>query len=128
MDRFKSPKIETDKDMLRVMSYIDLNQVRAGKVAHPKDNEWSSYGYYAYGKEDPLITPAPSYLALGDTPQQRQEAYREMVEDVSNNDEDMNISHTYFIGNPDWVIMKYQELKKAKDELRQTRTRQPDYG
>lgn len=111
MDRFKSPKIESDEYMLRATIYVDLNQYRAGKVDHPKNNTWSSYGYYAYGKHDPLITPSPSYLALGNNNFERQNAYRNMVEEVVNNAEAMNISRTYFIGNPDWVIAKYQELR-----------------
>jgi putative transposase len=113
MDRFKSPRIENDSHMLTVMTYIDLNPYRAGKVKHPRDNEWSSFFYYAYGKEDNLITPAPSYLVLGETDATRQKAYREMVVALIKQPRDMNISHTYFIGNPDWVIAKYRELKSV---------------
>lgn len=110
MDRFKSPKIESDEYMLNAMAYADLNQYRAGKVKHPKQSKWSSYRYYAYGEPDPLITPSPSYEALGDAPEARQKAYREMVEALMNHPTEINISHTYFIGNPDWVIGKYKEL------------------
>ena len=111
MDRFKSPKIESDEYMLRAMSYVDLNQYRAGKVKHPRNNTWSSYAYYAYGKHDPLVTPSPSYLALGNTNYDRQVTYRNMVENLIDNQVDLNISRTYFIGNPDWVIAKYNELR-----------------
>lgn len=111
MGRFKSPKIESDEHMLNAMVYSNLNHYRAGKVKHPKDNKWSSYSYYAYGKEDPLITPSPSYEGLGSTPEARQEAYRNMVEALLEHPVELNISHTYFIGNPDWVIAKYKELK-----------------
>jgi putative transposase len=110
MDRFKSPVIDSDEYMLTAMGYGDLNQHRAGKVAHPRDNEWSSYRHYAYGEEDPLITPSPSYLALGNTPEERQREYRAIVEALVEHRRLMNISHTYFIGDPDWVIKKYQEL------------------
>jgi putative transposase len=116
MDRFKSPRIESDDHMLRATGYVDLNQVRAGKVKHPRQNKWSSYMYYAYGRPDPLITPSPSYLALGPTDEVRQEVYRGMVEALIAHPIKMNISHTYFIGNPDWVITKYQELKAALKE------------
>jgi len=110
MDRFKSPLIESDEHMLTVMAYVDLNQHRAKKVAHPRKNEWSSYQYYAYGKADPLITPSPSYLALGRNPQERQREYRAIVDSLMEHRRLMNISHTYFIGNPDWVLKKYREL------------------
>ena len=110
MDRFKSPLIETDEHMLTAMAYIDLNPHRAGKVSHPRKNDWSSYGYYAYGKDDPLITPSPSYLALSRDPLERRSEYRAIVASLMEHRKQMNISHTYFIGNPDWVIKKYREL------------------
>ena len=110
MDRFKSPMIESDEHMLTVMAYVDLNQHRVGKVSHPRKNDWSSYQYYAYGKEDPLLTPSPSYLALGNSPLERQHRYRAMVESLIKHRRTMNISRTSFIGNPDWVIAKYRQL------------------
>ena len=113
MDRFKSPRIENDSHLLTVMTYIDLNQHRAGKVKHPRDNEWSSFAYYAYGRDDDLITPAPSYLALGSTEIARRSVYREMVESLIKKPSSMNISDTYFIGDPNWVIARYGELKKT---------------
>ncbi len=110
MDRFKSPLVESDEHMLCVMAYGNLNQHRAGKVDHPRKNDWSSYRYYAYGEKDELITPAPSYLALGRTPQERQREYRGIVAALMEQRRLMNISHTYYIGNPDWVIERYREL------------------
>src|SRR3990167_8208079 len=82
MDRFKSPRIQTDTDLLKVMFYIDLNPKRARMVPHPQDYSWSSFHYYAYGKENPLLTPAPSYLKLALTPQERQKVYLAMVEEI----------------------------------------------
>lgn len=112
MDRFRSPTIKNDKHLLTVMVYIDLNSYRAGKIKHPKNYKWSSYAYYAEGKADPLITPAPSYLTLGDTPQERQSEYRIMVEELMKEPKKINASYTYFIGDPDWVLQKYRELKE----------------
>lgn len=44
MDRFKSVLVE-DGEALRTMAlYIDLNPVRAGIVADPKDYRWTGYG------------------------------------------------------------------------------------
>ncbi len=44
MDRFKSVLVE-DGEALRTMAlYIDLNPVRAGLVADPKDYRWTGYG------------------------------------------------------------------------------------
>ena len=76
MDRFKSPVIQTDESLLHVMHYHDLNSYRAKKVRHPKEYKWSSYPYYTYGRKDPLLTPAPSYLGVEDTDKRRQEMER----------------------------------------------------
>ncbi|MFA4874014.1 MAG: transposase [bacterium] len=122
MDRFKSPLIESDEHMLTAMAYIDLNQHRVKKVTHPCRNDWSSYQYYAYGKADKLITPSPSYLALGRSPLERQREYRAIVAALIENRRLMNISYTHFIGDPGWVIKKYRELcerlgRKASDAM-----------
>ncbi len=114
MDRFKSPVIQTDEDLLRVMIYIDLNPVRAKMVNHPRKYGWTSYHYYAHGEEDPLIDPAPSYLALGNSPKERQLNYCKMVEGVliSEGLLKKNYSTVAFIGDPKWVKEKYDKLKK----------------
>ncbi len=110
MDRFKSPRIKSDEHMLTAMAYVDLNSHRAKKVKHPRKYRWSSYAYYAHGKPDKLITPSPSYLALGRTAAQRQQEYRGIVEAMMFQRRRMNISHTPFIGDPDWVLAQYREL------------------
>lgn len=123
MDRFKSPRIEDDTYMLRAMTYGDLNGVRCGRDKEPEDAEWSSYGYYAYGENDPLITPAPSYLTLGETPEERQKAYREMVRALIHQDR-INISNTCFIGNPDWVKQQYEIMMDEMKALTMQRNSQ----
>ena len=109
MDRFKSPRIQDDTYMLRAMTYSDLNGVRCGRDSCPEDAKWSSYAYYAHGKEDPLITPAPSYISLGKTDDERRIAYRDMVRELMKQDK-INISNTCFIGDPDWVKKQYECL------------------
>lgn len=118
MDRFKSPRIQTEADHLKVMFYNDLNPKRARAVIHPKDYKSSSFRYYAYGIKDPLITPAPCYLALGNTPEERQKIYLKMVEEILKNDwkEKKPYSSTCFIGNPDWVRRKNAELKRIRQQ------------
>lgn len=123
MDRFKSPRIEDDGYMLRAMIYSDLNGVRCGRDKLPDDARWSSYAYYAYGKEDPLITPAPSYLALADTTEGRQEAYRNMVHGLILQDR-INISNVCFIGNPDWVAEQYSKMERARKSIIERRSEQ----
>jgi len=116
MDRFKSPRIQTDTDLFKVMHYNDLNPKRANMVTHPKDYRWSSFHYYAYGKPDPLITPAPCYMELAPSAKERQAAYLQMVEEILKCDwkDKKPYSSAPFIGNPQWVIEKTKELKQLR--------------
>jgi putative transposase len=75
--RFRSSVIDNDRYLLACCRYIDLNPVRAGIVAGPESYEWSSYGRLAHGMNDMLVTPHPSYLALGSTDQTRELVYRD---------------------------------------------------
>jgi putative transposase len=114
MDRFKSPRIETNADLLKVMFYVDLNPKRARMVVHPNKYRWSSFHFYAYGRNDPLVTMAPSYTELAATAKARQKAYLAMVEDILKNDwkEKRPYSSIPFIGNPDWVKEKSRGLRE----------------
>ena len=51
--RYRATVIDTENYFLRLMRYIDLNPVRAGMVAHPRDYAWSSHRKYAYGEGGP---------------------------------------------------------------------------
>ncbi|MBL7685740.1 MAG: transposase [Deltaproteobacteria bacterium] len=124
MDRFKSPRIETDRHLLEVMIYVDLNPFRAKKVKHPKYYQYTSYGFYAYGKKDPLIDPPDIYLSLGNSAQMRQKAYREIVFAVMKKDRNRkrNFSKVYFIGNPEWVIQQKERLQQLnKNQKKKSR-------
>ncbi len=49
-ERFQSELVEDGHAARRVAAYIDLNPVRAGLVADPKDWRWSGYGEAVAGK------------------------------------------------------------------------------
>lgn len=74
--RYKDCLVESDRYLLACQRYIELNPVRAGIAASPGDWHWSSYAANAWGKADPLLSPHPTYLALGADPGRRFEAYR----------------------------------------------------
>ena len=116
MDRFKSPVIQTGESLVHVMIYGDLNAPRAGKVAHPKDYKWCSYRYYAYGEDDPLITPCPGFLELAHKLEDSQKRYREMVDFIIEEEglKKKNYSDTLYIGDPDWVKVRYEKINKIK--------------
>jgi putative transposase len=79
-DRYKSILISKDEYLLACGSYIELNPVRAGMVKAPGDYRWSSYCFYAFGKEDHLIDEQPVYRDLWADETERGIRYQEFVQ------------------------------------------------
>ncbi|MDP3833619.1 MAG: transposase [Hydrogenophaga sp.] len=77
--RYRSTLIQTERYLLACMVYMDLNPVRAGMVADPKNHPWSSHRHHIGQTQDRRITPHPLYWSLGNTPFAREAAYTEMV-------------------------------------------------
>lgn len=123
-DRFVSPQIQNESQLHKVMTYIDLNPVRAKIVTHPRNYHFCSYHYYAFGKPDPLIDPCPSYEEFGSTPDERQRCYRQMVETILDDESGlkrMTYSQTCFIGDPSWVKKRFEAITMHQQRLRTTR-------
>jgi len=76
--RFKSSLIQSERYLLEVYRYIELNPVRANMVIDAGEYSWSSYQCNGLGKTSELLTPHPEYLALGATKKKRQENYRDL--------------------------------------------------
>ncbi|OIO47204.1 MAG: hypothetical protein AUJ31_00235 [Parcubacteria group bacterium CG1_02_39_15] len=87
--RYKNSIIDKDNYFIWCGLYIELNPLRAALVAKPEDWQFSSYNFYIFGKAHPLIEKVIDidpyyYQGLGDTPERRQEKYRQYVNDVIN--------------------------------------------
>lgn len=76
--RFKSSLIQSERYLLELYRYIELNPVRAGMVDEPSKYSWSSYGCNALGVETELQTPHELYFALGKVQNERLENYRQL--------------------------------------------------
>ena len=74
--RYRAAPIDSEAYFLGCCRYIELNPVRAGMVAHPRDYLWSSYRAHMHGAADALVSDHPVYRALGRGPEARQKAYR----------------------------------------------------
>jgi putative transposase len=77
--RYRATVVDAESYLFECMRYIELNPVRAGMVAHPREFVWSSYRANGEGKSDPLVTPHSEYRRLGAGESERQKAYRELV-------------------------------------------------
>jgi putative transposase len=78
--RYRSTVVQTDRYLLACMRYIDLNPVRAGLVEEASAYRWSSCGHYFGLRVDPVVDEHMVYWALGNTPFERQLAYRKLFE------------------------------------------------
>ena len=79
--RFKSRVIDREIDLLECGRFVELNPIRAGLVHSLSDYAWSSYPVYAEGAANPLLSRHPLYEALGASPAERQERYRQFIHD-----------------------------------------------
>jgi putative transposase len=82
--RFRSSLVQTEAYVLACYRYIELNPVRAGMVAHPRDYQWSSYLSNSEGLRSGIIDSHPEYLRLGANESDRRSAYRGLFEEQLN--------------------------------------------
>jgi putative transposase len=78
--RYRAAPIDSEAYFLACSRYIELNPVRAGMVAHPRDYRWSSYRAHADGVSDSLVVDHPLYLRLGSNPSDCQRTYAALFE------------------------------------------------
>jgi len=79
--RFRSSLVEADRYLLACQRYIESNPLRAGMVEAVADWPWSSHRHHVGLAVDPLVRPHPTVWALGNTPFERESAYRRLFED-----------------------------------------------
>jgi len=75
-DRFKASLVQSERYLLELYRYIELNPVRADMVDDPAEYSWSSYACNGLGIKTELQTPHSEYLSLGKTKEKRLENYR----------------------------------------------------
>jgi putative transposase len=78
--RYKASLVSTVEYMGVCSRYIELNPVRAGMVAHPRDYPWSSYRRNAEVASDPIVFEHETYMALSHNPETRRRRYRELFQ------------------------------------------------
>jgi len=77
--RFRAGLIEGERHLLACMRYIELNPVRAGLCMEPAQWPWSSAAHHLGLVRSSLITEHELYWSLGNTPFEREHAYREFT-------------------------------------------------
>jgi len=77
--RYRATVVDSERYLLTLMRYIELNPVRAGMVAVPQDYPWSSYRRNALGEGGPnadWLSSHAEYSSLGRDDADRQKAYQ----------------------------------------------------
>jgi len=78
--RYRAAILEPDSAFLSALQFVETQPVRAGLVAAAEDYRWSSFRHHAGFASDPTLKDHPLYWALGNTPFERQVAYRAAVQ------------------------------------------------
>lgn len=78
--RYRATVIDPAQYLLLCSRYMELEPTRAGLASNPADYPWSSCAHHVGAKSDPLITDHAGYWALGNTPFDRELAYRNLLE------------------------------------------------
>jgi putative transposase len=78
--RYRATVVEADRYLLACMRYIEMNPVRAGLTGEPKEFAWSSHRHHIGLEPDASITDHAVYWELGNTPFERQVAYRRLFD------------------------------------------------
>jgi putative transposase len=77
--RFKASPIQRDEYMLSCIRYVEMNPVRAGMVAGPRQYRWSSYRERMGLEDVARIDYDKTYQGLAENNDKRREKYRDYV-------------------------------------------------
>jgi putative transposase len=98
--RFRAGLIEGERHLLACMRYIELNPVRAGLCTDAAHWPWSSVAHHLGQGRNALITEHEMYWSLGNTPFEREHAYREFLEQGVPSSEQADFTDAVLRGRP----------------------------
>ncbi|MDP3677667.1 MAG: transposase [Methylotenera sp.] len=102
--RYRATVVDSERYLLTVMRYIELNPVRAGMCLHPSEYPWSSYAFNALGMiglNTEWLQPHAEYLRLGVSLTERQMDYQALFNSEIAKDDLMNIRESTHKG---WAL------------------------
>lgn len=115
--RFRSSLIETDRYLIACQRYIETNPVRAGMVEAVADWTWSSHRHNVGLRLDPLVKAHPTIWALGNTPFERESAYRRLF-DESMLESELNWLRQRLMGGKPAASTDFQRSLEASHGLK----------
>ncbi len=113
--RFKSPVVQDDEHLLRVLRYIEANPVKAGMVDRAGDYAWSSFAAHGLGEPNDLLDPAEAYQQMTGDTKIRQRKWSRYVHCQPDEDESRAIGQSIATGLPygseGWINALGRKLK-----------------
>jgi len=80
--RFRAAPMEADAYLLACMRFIELNPARTGGwLAEPGEYRWSSAAHHLGRRRDPLVLDHALFWGVGNTPFEREAAWRSWLAD-----------------------------------------------
>lgn len=77
--RYRAAVVEPEEHFLGALHFVEIQPVRAGVTSSAESYRWSSYRHHAGVATDPSLQDHAHYWILGNTPFERQAAYRAVV-------------------------------------------------
>ncbi|WP_374567246.1 transposase [Ideonella sp.] len=111
--RYRAHVVGGADNVLRCMRFIELNPHRAGLASGLLEGGWSSLPHHLGALRDPLITEPAAYWNLGNTPFEREAAYREWLEQGVGSLEAQRIVSALVSGRPLGDAAFVAELEKT---------------
>ncbi len=130
--RFKSCLVDSNRHLLTVCRYIELNPVRAAMVELPEHYPWSSVHANLALLQDPIATPHEAFLAMAPDRLQRAEAYSAWLR-AGVSDEELagirkHIKQERALGSPRFQAMAEKTLGRSVIVRQQERPRSKQKG
>ena len=79
--RFRATVVQSGAWLLEVLLFIDGHALRAGQAASADEAQHSSAGHHLGQRREAWLSPAAAYWQLGNTPFEREAAYRQQLAD-----------------------------------------------
>lgn len=78
--RYRAAIVEPDAHFLDALQFVETQPLRDGLAQSAEDFRWTSFRHHAGFAADPALQDHALYWALGNTPFERQAAYRTIVQ------------------------------------------------
>lgn len=98
--RYRAHVVGAADEVLRCMRFIESNPQRSGLVNGLSEPAWSSFPHHIGALRDPLISEPAAYWQLGNTPFEREAAYKAWMEQGVSSAETQRIVSALVGGRP----------------------------